>query len=273
MSSLTLVHGQPFAQWRLAFACYHGACHHQPSMLPEAIETKKCSMCGEAKSLSSFSKNKQTKDSLEIYCKTCNSQRLKEYRQNNRDKTRKYCQNNRKRISQHQRKYYKNNRDKELQRFRKWRQNNPDKNRARAACRRAAKRNATPPWADKAAIEAIYAEALWLQEFTGEPYHVDHIVPLISDFVCGLHVPANLQALLAVENLAKNNHSWPEQLPCQTRRGIDHQWWNDLQLKINCNNWRECIATGPKKNGSKIAHLQKRYTPPPRFSDCRAIAL
>lgn len=205
-------------------------------MLPEAIETKKCSMCGEAKSLSSFSKNKQTKDSLEIYCKTCNSQRLKEYRQNNRDKTRKYCQNNRKRISQHQRKYYKNNRDKELQRFRKWRQNNPDKNRAHAACRRAAKRNATPPWADKAAIEAIYAEALWLQEFTGEPYHVDHIVPLNSDFVCGLHIPANLQAIPSVENLAKNNHSWPEQLPCQTRRGIDHQWWNDLQLEINCNN-------------------------------------
>jgi hypothetical protein len=203
-------------------------------MLPEAIETKKCSMCGEIKLLSSFSKNRQTKDGLEIYCKICNRQRLKAYRQNNRDKTKEYRQNNRKRISQNQRKYYQNNKDKELQRIKGWRQNNQDKTRARAARKRAVKRNATPPWADKAAINAIYAEALWLQEFTGEPYHVDHIVPLNSDFVCGLHVPVNLQTLPGAENLAKSNRSWPEQLPCQTRRGIDHAWWKELKARIDC---------------------------------------
>jgi hypothetical protein len=236
-------------------------------MLSETIGTKKCTMCGEAKSLSSFRKQKATKDGLAYWCKACASLWHKKYRQDNQDKIsqrkKKHYQGNRDKILQRCKKYYEDNRDKVLQRNkrwteknqdkifrwkgewnhsnrdriaqrkREWRQNNASRVNASVAHRRAAKRNATPPWADQTAINAIYAEARWLQEFTGEPYHVDHIVPLNSDFVCGLHVPANLQALPSVENLAKNNHSWPGQLPSQTRRGIDHQWWNDLQQKLS----------------------------------------
>lgn len=150
---------------------------------------------------------------------------MKEYYQRNRDEQ-----------LQRSKEYRQNNRDKLLQYEREWRQNNPDKTRASNSRRRATKRNATPPWADQAAIEAIYSEALWLQDFTGEPYHVDHIVPLKSDFVCGLHVPANLQTLPGVENISKSNRSWPEQLPCQTRRGIDHQWWKELKARLDYEN-------------------------------------
>jgi hypothetical protein len=185
--------------------------------------------------LSNFGKHKSKKDGLRCYCKICNRLRKKQYYLSNKDqesqRQKKYYQSNRDKILQHHKEYHQINQDRILQRGKEYRQNNRSKGRAKLARRRAAKRNATPPWADKAAINAIYAEALWLQDFTGESYHVDHIVPLKSDFVCGLHVPANLQTLPGAENLAKSNRSWPEQLPCQTRRGIDHQWWKELHAR------------------------------------------
>lgn len=77
---------------------------------------------------------------------------------------------------------------------------------AKAQRRRiSSKLKATPAWADKEAIKAIYDRA---DEIGG--VHVDHIVPLRSRFVCGLHVHWNLQILAPEENMAKGNWWWPD---------------------------------------------------------------
>ena len=65
--------------------------------------------------------------------------------------------------------------------------------------------HATPIWNDKAAMAAAYAEAKRLTAETGAKYVVDHIVPLKSDIVCGLHAHTNLRVIPEVENLKKNN--------------------------------------------------------------------
>lgn len=79
------------------------------------------------------------------------------------------------------------------------------KRRAVGAERRAAELRARPRWVNAQAIAVVYREAVDLTAKTGEPHHVDHIVPLRHPLVCGLHVPWNLQAIPARENLSKNN--------------------------------------------------------------------
>jgi 5-methylcytosine-specific restriction endonuclease McrA len=77
---------------------------------------------------------------------------------------------------------------------------------------RAAKKMAIPLWADAAAIKAIYAQAREKTEKCGVQHHVDHIIPLVSDEVCGLHVAQNLQVLLGRENQRKGNRIWPREM-------------------------------------------------------------
>ena len=97
---------------------------------------------------------------------------------------------------------------------------------ARSAFRRARKRQATPPWLTpehKKKIESHYVRARRKTAETGILYHVDHIVPLISEHVCGLHVPWNLRAIPASINLSKKNRhdeDFVNQLPVRNTQLI-----------------------------------------------------
>lgn len=71
----------------------------------------------------------------------------------------------------------------------------------------------TPPWLTRAQrdeIRAIYRRARDYTELAGEPYHVDHEIPLRGRTVCGLHVPWNLRVVRGVDNLRKSNSVRPE---------------------------------------------------------------
>ena len=79
---------------------------------------------------------------------------------------------------------------------------------AHEAKRRAAKLQRTPNWLTQAhfdEIEDFYTIAKMFQLYSGQQYHVDHIVPLQGKKVSGLHTPWNLQVLPFKENLSKSN--------------------------------------------------------------------
>jgi len=86
-----------------------------------------------------------------------------------------------------------------------WAKNNPAKTAAQAAKRRSALLNATPSWVNFDEIQIEYDLANWCSNVMGEKYHVDHIVPLQSKLVCGLHVHNNLRVIPASVNLTKSN--------------------------------------------------------------------
>lgn len=75
----------------------------------------------------------------------------------------------------------------------------------RASRRRAALKKATPPWADRAAVRAIFMACAKKTASTGIPHEVDHIYPLVNSRFSGLHVPWNLQILTGSENSRKGN--------------------------------------------------------------------
>jgi 5-methylcytosine-specific restriction endonuclease McrA len=90
----------------------------------------------------------------------------------------------------------------------KYKAANPELYKALVSVRKRRHRAATPPWItkeQKLQTRQMYLEAQRLTKLTGERYVVDHIIPLRSDIVCGLHVPWNLRVMTQEENLKKSN--------------------------------------------------------------------
>lgn len=120
----------------------------------------------------------------------------KEYRINNKDKINKYSKSH----------YYKNKKNKR-EYHNNYRRNKRQRALAAAStCRRREYvKIATPKWANQEYIKLFYLLAKVEEQRTGKKVHVDHIIPLQSNIVCGLHCEDNLQHLFQKENLKKNN--------------------------------------------------------------------
>lgn len=185
---------------------------------------KRCAMCFEVKMLSEFSIRSQRGRKYPLaYCKPCKAKREIEIRNSDLNAYNTY-----------KRSYYRKNRSVILrkamiartenpsyfnERTRKWKESNKilvskyrkryvENNREKFAFynsqRRAIKIMASPRWANRDEIKKIYKNALILG------MQVDHIVPLKSKIVCGLHVENNLQLLSSTENRSKFNRFWPD---------------------------------------------------------------
>lgn len=160
---------------------------------------KPCRACGVTKELDDFFVDNKAPDKRWSKCKSCAKATNKVWRERNKAHLKAYVY--------------------------QWRELNKDayhainaksrsKNHARVMVdngkRRTVEKRATPSWARPDAMRAIYREAKFQSVSTGLPHHVDHIVPLKSEFVCGLHVEHNMQVLPALENCFKNNRTWPD---------------------------------------------------------------
>lgn len=80
---------------------------------------------------------------------------------------------------------------------------------ARSAMHHARKMKAIPMWLTVGKVMEVYAEAA-KRRAAGELCHVDHIVPLKSNLVCGLHNEFNLRIIPSSENQRKSNRHWPD---------------------------------------------------------------
>lgn len=202
---------------------------------------KKCPKCGEILSREMFSLRKS--GSLQSYCKRCSSKTGRAWASENREKatqtsrewraSRKengmpirgepsqaekdaQSKRNKKRYWSDPEKaraarrvYYAENKELEAKKYKDWAAQNRSKRTSAQVYRDAAKKKATPSWANSDDISRVYSVCERVTKRTGVPHHVDHIVPLVSDVVCGLHVFNNLAVVTAKENQSKSNRKWP----------------------------------------------------------------
>ena len=204
-----------------------------------------CKTCNTTKPRDDFYRDARKKSRLAGQCRACwNARRRGQYEVADKallsSKRRELYRQNPTRIREQSRASRNRNRQAALERDRRYARDNAERKRAAAAAWRAADpervkrcaRNARiknaarvyaankkraaqqiralPKWADLNAIQRLYRDAKALSDATGKPWHVDHIVPLRSGAVCGLHCEQNLQVISGDENIKKANKWWPD---------------------------------------------------------------
>lgn len=202
--------------------CIKVACS-SPAQYPESSRTithlraKTCTACGIVKLPTEFYTIKNNRLGLTAACKTCANIKQKISLKNQlikhpncrKDATSRY---NRSHASEKQatnQRYRATHPEKRKAAVRNWAEANKAKLAARAGNRRAIKLRASVAWANVEKMDAFYKEAKRLSRETGVEHQVDHIIPLVSPHVCGLHVEHNFQVITARANQAKSNKFTP----------------------------------------------------------------
>jgi hypothetical protein len=175
---------------------------------------KTCLKCNIEKILSEFHIAKKNISGLEGKCKSCKSiYRKAQYQKNKHKELSKNLEwkyNNLERYKEIGKEHYRANKDRHKSLMQQHYHANKGMYRAKDAKYRATKLKATPAWANLEQIKRIYIACASISERTGVEHHVDHIIPLQGEAVCGLHVEKNLAIIPAQMNLQKSNtyNSW-----------------------------------------------------------------
>lgn len=187
----------------------------------------KCSRCKNLKNECKFNKDRSKKRGYSSYCKVCKKERELETRYSINERRREYYHKNKERIlklqmmdriknadkyrerealrSESKKEYRMKNKEALTKKAKIYRTTNQSDYNYREAKRRATKIQATPYWSELNEIKVLYKKVKWLESLTGLKYHVDHVIPLKGENVCGLHVWANLQILEEKLNISKGN--------------------------------------------------------------------
>jgi hypothetical protein len=173
---------------------------------------KSCKFCKEKQRKTRFASNPQIAIGLEYQRKL----RFAEDPQaliNQRVYAAAYYKNNRQKQDLATRLWYKNHPEKRRESHASWRSRNRSRMNYHQGKRRSAEIQASPNWCDNEWEDFRIAEIYHLSELrtnlSNFKYQVDHIVPLQSNLVCGLHCADNLQILEASANISKGNRYWP----------------------------------------------------------------
>jgi len=141
------------------------------------------------------------------------------------DQQKRYQEANKAHIAKRMKLWHIKNRSRNLARKSKWRakniervhaynslydKRNSDKHAAKSARRRLSCVRATPAWNNEFFVSEAYILAKLRTKILGFKWNVDHIVPLRSKIVCGLHVHNNLRVIPFAENMSKGNRVWPD---------------------------------------------------------------
>lgn len=167
------------------------------------MPTKICTRCNFTLALSMFSTAPTCKDGHRNYCKSCQKKTKDAWRalhkEHHNEKGREWRKNNPEKAKEFKTNWIIKNPDYMKTYHREYRRANKLLTNINTSMRRKRVRQATPIWADKETIKDFYMEAQYFN------LQVDHIVPLIHEAVCGLHVPDNMQLLSLSENARKGN--------------------------------------------------------------------
>lgn len=187
---------------------------------------KRCYSCGVEKDETEFHKNRAQGNGLSTQCAVCSRARSRLWGLKNRNRRpvkqtpeqiaaykKAWADRNKIAVLSRAAKWQKDNKERASKTKSKWAKRNRKYTAFKCAERRSQKMSATPSWANEFFIEEAYdlaARRSALKCGGHAKWHVDHIVPLKSDLVCGLHVHNNLQVVPALHNWSKNNRYWPD---------------------------------------------------------------